>query len=104
MNQELVLIVGVYLGGAFVGVFYPYVRKWLEDGVAFDWRKAAGKAAAAVFGLVLVPTFAATHGITHGSRHEAKLALEFARPPEYSEFIITATVSKMKRHPSLAIA
>jgi len=60
MNQELVLIVGVYLGGAFVGVFYPYVRKWLEDGVAFDWRKAAGKAAAAVFGLVLVPTFAAT--------------------------------------------
>jgi hypothetical protein len=54
------LPIGLYLLGAFVGVFYPYLRKWLEDGVAFDWRKAAGKALAAVLGLVLVPSFADT--------------------------------------------
>lgn len=60
MDSNTALVVVVYLLGAGIGVFYPYVRKWLENGLAFDWRKVAGKAAAAVLGLVLVPTFAAT--------------------------------------------
>ncbi len=60
MDSNTGLVFLVYLLGAFVGVFYPYLRKWLEDGEAFDWRKAAGKAVAAVLGLLLVPTLAAT--------------------------------------------
>ncbi len=60
MEAKAYLPIGLYLLGAFVGVFYPYLRAWLTDGVAFDWRKAAGKAVAAVLGLVLVPTFAQT--------------------------------------------
>lgn len=50
----------LYFAGAGVGVFYPYLRKWLENGIPFDWRKVAGKAAAAVIGLILMPTFAET--------------------------------------------
>ena len=54
------LPVVAYVVGAFAGVFYPYLRAWLTDGVAFDWRKAAGKAVAAVLGLLLMPSIAAT--------------------------------------------
>lgn len=60
MEVKAYLPIIVYLLGAFVGVFYPYLRKWLEDGVAFDWRKAAGKAIAAVLGLIILPNFAET--------------------------------------------
>ena len=60
METNTVLAIAVYLLGAAVGVFYPFVRKWLEEGVAFDWRKVAGKAVATLLGVVLVPTFAAT--------------------------------------------
>ena len=49
-----------YFIGAAVGVFYPYLRKYLENGEPFDWRKAAGKAIAAVLGLLIVPSIAAT--------------------------------------------
>ncbi len=57
METSTILAIGVYLLGAAVGVFYPWVRKWLVDGTAFDWRKIAGKAVATLLGIVLVPTF-----------------------------------------------
>lgn len=49
-----------YLAGAGFGVLYPYARKYLETGERFDWRKVGGKVAAALLGLLLVPTLAAT--------------------------------------------
>ena len=60
METNTVLPVVAYVVGAFGGVFYPYLRVWLTEGVPFDWRKAAGKGVAAVLGLLLMPTIAAT--------------------------------------------
>ena len=60
METNNLIPVLAYVLGAFGGVFYPYLRAWLTDDVAFDWRKAAGKAVAAVLGLLLMPTIAAT--------------------------------------------
>ena len=60
METNNLIPVLAYIVGAGGGVFYPYLRAWLTDGVAFDWRKAAGKAVAAVLGLLLMPTIAAT--------------------------------------------
>jgi hypothetical protein len=47
----------VYFFGAGLGIVVPYVRKWLAEGVAFDWQQVAGKAFAAVLGILLMPTF-----------------------------------------------
>ena len=41
--------------GAAGGVVVPYLRKYLEDGVRFDWRKVVGKVIAALVGLMLMP-------------------------------------------------
>ncbi len=60
MDAKTALPYVVYFGGAVVGVFYPYLRKLLTEGVKFDWRKVAGKAAAAVLGLIILPGFAET--------------------------------------------
>ena len=49
-----------YLVGAVMGVLWPYLRKWLETGEAFDWQKVVGKVAVAVLGLFLLPTLAET--------------------------------------------
>ena len=38
------------------GVAVPYIRKRLETGVPFDWRKVAGKFLAALFGLLMLPS------------------------------------------------
>lgn len=47
-----------YVIGAVVGVLWPYARKYLEFGVAFDWRKVAGKVLLALAGLLLMPSLA----------------------------------------------
>ena len=45
-----------YFVGAAAGVLWPYMRKYLEFGVAFDWRAIVGKVVVALFGLLLMPT------------------------------------------------
>lgn len=49
-----------YFIGAAAGVVIPYVRKWLSEGVPFEWGKVGGKIAAALLGLLLMPGLAAT--------------------------------------------
>lgn len=45
-----------YLAGAAAGVLWPFLRKYLEEGVSFDWRAVGGKIAVALLGLLLMPT------------------------------------------------
>lgn len=49
-----------YFAGAAFGVLWPYLRKYLESGAAFDWRKIAGKVGVGLLGLLLVPTLSET--------------------------------------------
>lgn len=49
-----------YVAGAVVGVVWPYLRKWLETGAAFDYRMVVGKVVVALMGLLLLPTLGET--------------------------------------------
>lgn len=60
METSMGLVIGLYLLGAAAGVVVPFARKWLEEGITFDWRKVMGKVIAALLGLALAPTFAET--------------------------------------------
>lgn len=60
MELKTILPYLAYFGGAAFGVLWPYMRKYLEDGAAFDWKKIGGKVAVALLGLLLLPTLADT--------------------------------------------
>lgn len=56
MDGKIAWSLVAYFAGAAAGVLVPYLRKWLEEGVPFSGRAVAGKVAAALLGLLLMPT------------------------------------------------
>jgi hypothetical protein len=60
MEAKDLLPYGTYFLGAVLGIVVPYARYWLAYGEPVDWRQVGAKALAAVFGLVLLPTFGNT--------------------------------------------
>lgn len=58
MNNVLPYV--VYFVGAAAGVVVPFARKRLAEGTPFDGRQVAGKVAAALLGLLLLPGLAQT--------------------------------------------